>query len=83
MFPRLVELCVLSDDEWRQLLRGSALRRAGLPRIRRSLAYAAARLSPGEACTALDALAAHASGRRPIVLEAIAWARAASADERH
>jgi len=78
MFPRLVELCVLSDDEWRQLLRGSALRRAGLSRIRRSLACAAAWLPQAEARTALDALAAHTSGRAPIVLEAIEWARAVS-----
>jgi epoxyqueuosine reductase len=78
-FPRLVDLCALSDDEWRRLVRGSALRRAGLSRIRRSLACAAARLPPAEARVALDALAAHASGRAPIVLEAIAWARAARA----
>jgi epoxyqueuosine reductase len=41
LFPRLIDLCRLSDDAWRTLLKGSAMRRAGLPRIRRSLAYAA------------------------------------------
>ncbi len=75
LFPRLGELCVQSDDEWRRLLRGSALRRAGLSRIRRSLACAAARLPAIEAHAALDALAAHPSGRAPVVADALAWAR--------
>ena len=43
-FSRLVDLCRLGDDEWRVLLRGSAMRRAGLRRIRRSQAYAAVHL---------------------------------------
>jgi epoxyqueuosine reductase len=74
-FPRLTDLCALGDDAWRELLRGSALRRAGLVRIRRSLATAAARLPAGAAGCALDALAAHPSGAAPSVVEAIAWAR--------
>ena len=41
-FPRLLDLCRLSDEAWRAHLKGSAMRRAGLRRIRRSLAYAAA-----------------------------------------
>jgi epoxyqueuosine reductase len=43
-FPRLLDLCRLSDEAWRALLKGSAMRRAGLTRIRRSLGYAAAQL---------------------------------------
>jgi epoxyqueuosine reductase len=73
----LVDWCARSDDEWRRLLRGSALRRAGLSRIRRSLAYAAARLDPAARRRALDALAAHPSASAAGVVEAIAWARAA------
>src|SRR6185295_8017510 len=49
LHPRLVDLCALSDEAWRLLLKGSAMRRAGLRRIRRSLAYAAASLPEPEA----------------------------------
>jgi epoxyqueuosine reductase len=74
-FPRLLDLCLLSDDEWRRLLRTSAMRRAGLRRIRRSLAYAAAHLSESESSAALNALSSHQSGIDPDVAEAIGWAR--------
>jgi epoxyqueuosine reductase len=76
-FPSLIDLCVRSDDAWRQNLSGSAMRRAGLRRIRRSLAYAAARLAPDEARRALDALASHPSAGDEIVSAAISWARRA------
>lgn len=75
----VADLCALGDDEWRALLRGSALRRAGLARIRRSLAYAAAHLAPDEAAGALAALEAHPSAQVPDVADAIGWARAALA----
>lgn len=74
-FPRLLELCRLSDDEWRERLKGSAMRRAGLRRIRRSLAYAAASLPPADSALALDALAAHPSAADDLVDDAIHWAR--------
>lgn len=74
-FPDLVELCRWPDEEWRARLKGSAMRRAGLRRIRRSLAYAAASLPPEQAGPALDALAAHPSAADRIVADAIAWAR--------
>jgi epoxyqueuosine reductase len=73
-YPRLIDLCRLSDDAWRTLIRGSAMRRAGLRRIRRSLAYAAAALDDGTAVEALDALAAHPSAGDPLVADAIAQA---------
>jgi epoxyqueuosine reductase len=76
-FPPLMDLCRLSDDGWRALLKGSALRRAGLRRLRRSLAYAAARLDAPRARAALDALAGHESAADPFVTDAIAWARRA------
>jgi epoxyqueuosine reductase len=75
-FPRLLDLCRLTDEAWRAALKGSAMRRAGLRRIRRSLAYASARLAPPEAAVALEALASHASAADPVVGEAIEWARA-------
>jgi epoxyqueuosine reductase len=70
-FPALVDLCRLSDEAWRERLKGSAMRRAGLKRIRRSLAYAAAQLPEGDRQAALDALASHPSGRTPDVDAAI------------
>jgi epoxyqueuosine reductase len=72
---RLIDLCVMSDADWSRLLKGSALRRAGLHRIRRSLAYAAVHLSGPDRDRALDELAAQPSGREPQVADAIAWAR--------
>jgi epoxyqueuosine reductase len=72
---RVVDLCALSDDQWRQLLKGSAMRRAGLRRIRRSLAYAAASLPSSTADVALEALASHRSGQDADVADAIAWAK--------
>jgi epoxyqueuosine reductase len=75
--PRLLDLCRLTDDAWRTLLRGSAMRRAGLRRIRRSLAYAAAHLPAGDCAEALDMLASHPTAGDDHVAEAIAWAREA------
>ena len=76
--PSLIDLCRLSDEAWRDVIRGSALRRAGLRRIRRSLAYAAATLGPADRTQALDALAGCASADSPEVSDAIAWARTRS-----
>jgi len=76
-YPRLIDLCRLSDAGWRALLRGSAMRRAGLRRIRRSLAYASAHLPADDRDMALDALSAQDSATDPHVSDAIAWARTA------
>ena len=75
LFPKLIDLCRLSDDAWRALLKGSAMRRAGLRRIRRSLAYATAGLPPGEDEQARNALESHPSGADHDVRDAIQWAR--------
>jgi epoxyqueuosine reductase len=75
LHPQLIDLCRMSDDAWRGVIRGSAIRRAGLRRIRRSLAYAAAHLPAGEREAALDALAAHPSGADAMVTTALRWAR--------
>ncbi len=69
--PRLIDLCRLSDEGWRAQLKGSAMRRAGLRRIRRSLAYAAAALPSDDRPAALEALASHPSASDPFVREAI------------
>ena len=73
--PRLIDLCRLDDQAWRRLIYGSALRRAGLRRIRRSLAYATTGLADREKDEALDALAAHSSAQLSEVSAAIDWAR--------
>jgi epoxyqueuosine reductase QueG len=75
-----MDLCTKSDEAWRPLLKGSAMRRAGMPRIRRALAYAAAHLPRAARERALDALEAHPSGAHHAVRGAIAWARRADAD---
>jgi epoxyqueuosine reductase len=77
---RLIDLCRLSDDAWRALLRTSPMRRAGLRRLRRSLAYAAGAMTARERGAALDALASQPSAAFPEVADAIAWARARPAD---
>jgi epoxyqueuosine reductase len=70
----LLEWCRRSDDAWRTLLKGSAMRRAGLRRLRRSLAYACASLPVNARIAALDALRSHPSARDPLVGEALDWA---------
>ena len=50
------------------------MRRAGLKRIRRSLAYATARLDEPERAAAIAALAAHPSGQDPDVIDGLDWA---------
>jgi epoxyqueuosine reductase len=72
---RLIDLCRLSDDGWRALIRDSAMRRAGLRRIRRSLAYAAAALPDTDRDEALAALEQAPSSEFPEVADALAWAR--------
>jgi epoxyqueuosine reductase len=74
-YPRLLDLCRWTDDEWRARLKDSALERAGLTRLRRSLAFAAAHVPQPAGREALEMLAGHPSGNRPEVQEAIAWAR--------
>jgi len=56
------------------------MRRAGLRRLRRSLAYAAGAMTPGERGPALDALEAQPSARFPEVADAIGWARTGRAE---
>lgn len=73
--PRLIDLCRLTDDAWRGLLKQSAMRRAGLRRIRRSLAYATRSLPAGEFRDALTSLESQPSAAFPEVAQAIVWAR--------
>lgn len=74
--PRLIDLCRLTDEAWVVALKGSAMKRAGLHRIRRSLAYASAALNGPDRAEALGALRAHQSAQAAVVADAIAWADA-------
>jgi len=72
--PRLIDLCRMTDEAWRRVLKGSAMKRAGLRGIRRSLAYAAHHLPPAARTDALAALAAHESAAAfPEVQAAVEW----------
>jgi epoxyqueuosine reductase len=71
--PRLLDLWMRTDDELRALLKGSAMKRAGVRRLRRNLAVA---LGNSGDPAAADALAAHdeETCRDPLVAEHVAWA---------
>lgn len=71
--PRLLELWRRSDDQLRALLKGSAMKRAGVRRLRRNLAVAIG--NSGDPA-AVSALRQHAEPtcRDPLVAEHIAWA---------
>jgi epoxyqueuosine reductase len=71
--PRLLELWERSDEELRVLLKGSAMKRAGVTRLRRNLAVAIG--NSGHA-SAVDALSSgHApSCADPLVEEHVRWA---------
>lgn len=71
----LVDACRLSDEAWVARLKGSPMKRAGLHRLRRTMAYAAAVLPGPARVEALDALAQHPSASVPVVADAIAGAR--------
>ncbi|NQW03871.1 MAG: tRNA epoxyqueuosine(34) reductase QueG [Acidobacteria bacterium] len=72
--PKLIDLCHMSDQAWVLALKGSAMKRAGLHRLKRSLAYAAASAPVETRRAALDALRAQPSSHAAVVREAIDWA---------
>ncbi len=71
--PPLLDLWRRTDDELRALLKGSAMKRAGVRRLRRNLAVA---LGNSGDPSAADALAAHREPTclDPLVQEHVAWA---------
>jgi epoxyqueuosine reductase len=79
LYPRLIDLCRMTDDRWRPLMKGSAMRRAGMRRVRRSLAYAATSAPPEMTGDAVARMADEPSCRFPEVTEAIGAARTARA----
>jgi epoxyqueuosine reductase len=71
--PRLVDLWSRRDDDLRAMLKGSAMKRAGVRRLRRNLAVAIG--NSGDP-SAADALESHdeETCRDPLVAEHVAWA---------
>jgi epoxyqueuosine reductase len=70
---RLLDLWRRSDDELRTLLKGSAMKRAGVKRLRRNLAIALGNSDNPDAAIALAACREE-TARDPLVAEHVAWA---------
>jgi epoxyqueuosine reductase len=73
--PELIALWQRSDDELRALLKGSAMKRAGVTRLRRNVAVAVGNGGTREDAAALEAHDAP-SCREPLVRDHVAWAAA-------
>jgi epoxyqueuosine reductase len=71
--PPLLELWSHSDDELRRLLKGSAMKRAGVRRLRRNLAVALGNSANPDAIPALEA-APGPTCEDPLVSEHVRWA---------
>ena len=71
--PRLLELWRRSDDELRALLKGSAMKRAGVRRLRRNLAVAIGNSHDPDAAAALTE-SAEPTTADPLVAEHVVWA---------
>lgn len=72
-YPSLVDLWMRTDDGLRSLLKGSAMKRTGVRRLRRNLAVA---IGNGADAAHADALerSTEETARDPLVQEHIAWA---------
>lgn len=71
--PRLLELWRRSDDGLRALLKGSAMKRAGVRRLRRNLAVAIGNSGDPQAAGALEDCTEETAAD-PLVREHVAWA---------
>jgi epoxyqueuosine reductase len=71
--PALVDLWRRTDDELRALLKGSAMKRAGVRRLRRNVAVAIGNSGDRDAAAALEA-SGEDTARDPLVAEHVAWA---------
>jgi len=70
---RLLDLWQRTDDELRALLKGSAMKRAGVRRLRRNLAVAIGNSGEPEAAEALES-SQEPTSRDPLVREHVGWA---------
>lgn len=71
--PRLLDLWRSSDDELRAALKGSAMKRAGVRRLRRNLAVAIGNSGEPAAAGALES-SDEPTSRDPLVQEHVRWA---------
>ena len=71
--PTLMELWQRSDDDLRALLKGSAMKRAGVTRLRRNLAVAVGNSGVRAAAAPLEAHDTPTC-RDPLVADHVAWA---------
>jgi epoxyqueuosine reductase len=71
--PKLLDLWRRSDDELRTLLKGSAMKRAGVRRLRRNLAVAIGNTGDRAAVEALTNVSEPTCGD-PLVAEHVSWA---------
>lgn len=71
--PRLLDLWQRTDDQLRTLLKGSAMKRAGVRRLRRNLAVALGNSGDPAAADALESQDEETC-RDPLVAEHVAWA---------
>jgi epoxyqueuosine reductase len=71
--PSLLELWSASDDDLRRALKGSAMKRAGVRRLRRNLAVAIGNSADAAAADAL-ARQTEPTARDPMVAEHVEWA---------
>ncbi|MBA3885545.1 MAG: tRNA epoxyqueuosine(34) reductase QueG [Acidobacteria bacterium] len=71
--PRLLDLWRRSDDDLRTLLKGSAMKRAGVKRLRRNIAVALGNSGDPAAREALRS-SSEETARDPLVAEHVAWA---------
>lgn len=71
--PSLLSLWTRSDDDLRALLKGSAMKRAGVRRLRRNLAVSIGNSGDAEAARALESCTEETAAD-PLVREHVAWA---------
>src|SRR4029453_13902472 len=71
--PLLLDLWRRSDDELRAFLKGSAMKRAGVRRLRRNLAVALGNSGDPEAADALES-SNEPTAHDPLVEEHVGWA---------
>jgi epoxyqueuosine reductase len=71
--PRLLDLWQRTDDDLRSLLKGSAMKRAGVRRLRRNLAVAIGNSGDAGAAAALETQD-EPTCQDPLVADHVAWA---------
>ena len=74
--PSLIDLWRRTDDELRQTIRGSAMKRAGVTRLRRNLAVAIGNSGDPDAAEPLDAFldSGEPAAADPLVADHVRWA---------